>query len=369
MSPTRVRWMAVAGRFREYVRADAAIYAAVAIYIVLGVFYLAASDRLHPSDIAATFQAYAQLFTVEHIIVFPLLLLALAYVVITLRLDRRRGLAYRIRFGAKPVARLLAGIVLLLVAFLPFRTMFNSVKNVIPDQTGFLYDKALANFDQALHFGREPFEWLYSIFKHPWLLNAIEINYDTVWFAICFGMQYWVATSPLFDRTRVRYMFCYILVWAVAGNLVATLGSSAGPIYYGLVTGDFHRFAEVATFTASGAGGFASTNTFQNYLWYLYSNDLPGLGSGISAFPSMHVAIVVMNAMFLVEARSKWLVPAVLYVLIVLGSSVYLGWHYAVDGYASIAITAAIFFGLRYAMAHNWRFAQLREGEPAAVPD
>ena len=369
MVADRDRWRAVGSRFRDYLVADAALYAAVAIFVVLALAYLLLTGKFHGPDVAATFGAYLQLWVLDNLIVFPALFLMIGYIRITLKLNNRRALAYRHMFSVQTLARFFAGTMMMIVAFLPFRTMFNSVKTTIPEGQGFLYDRFLADFDKALHFGREPFEWLYAVFKHPWILRAVEINYETIWFVICFGMQYWIVVSPKFDKIRLRYVLCYVLSWVLIGNVAASLVSSAGPIYYAFVIGDHHRFAEIVTFMASSEGQFAATSQFQSYLWYLYANDLPGLGSGISAFPSMHVAIVVMNALFLCEAGRKWIAPSVIYVLFVIASSVYLGWHYAVDGYASAIMTVAIYFGLKKVMAVRWRLWPAREAAPVPTSD
>ncbi|MEO6394867.1 MAG: phosphatase PAP2 family protein [Devosia sp.] len=348
--------------------ADRPFYVAVAAVVLASLIYLGASRHLHADQLATTFTAYFQLWLLDNVLVFPLLFLLLAYVRITLRLDERRNLAYRQLFSPGAIARFIAG-ALMMAAFVPFRTSFNAVKNAIPEAHGFTADKFLADLDQALHFGVAPWEWLYGVARQPWVLRLIEVNYEVIWFVICFGVQYWVAVSPLFDRIRLRYMLCFVLSWVLIGNVAATLVSSAGPIYYGLVTGDFHRFAEVMIFTASSAGQFAATTDFQAYLWYLHANDLPGLGSGISAFPSMHVSIIVMNVLFVCEASRKWILPSLLYIGFVLVSSVYLGWHYAVDGYVAAAMTAAIFFGLKFVMAYKWRLMPAARPEPALTAD
>ncbi|MEQ1769760.1 MAG: phosphatase PAP2 family protein [Devosia sp.] len=366
MTVKRLGWQSVRVQLSASVASDRPFYVAIGAYVVLALAYMAASGHLHPGDLSSTFSSYVQLWILDNVLVFPLLFLMLAYIRITLRLNTRRNLAYRKLFSPVAVGRFLAG-ALMMAAFVPFRTMFNSVKNAIPEASGFIWDRTLADIDQALHFGKAPWEWLYATLRHPAVLRAIEVNYETIWFVICFGVQYWVAVSPLFDRIRLRYMLCFVLCWVIIGNVSATLISSAGPIYYGLVTGDFHRFADLMTFTASSAGQFAATTDFQAYLWQLHASELPGLGSGISAFPSMHVAAIVMNALFLIETSRRWVIPAALYVVFVLVSSVYLGWHYAIDGYASILMTAGIFYGLKWAMAQKWRLWPTRREAVAAV--
>jgi hypothetical protein len=122
---------------------------------------------------------------------------------------------------------------------------------------------------------------------------------------------------------------------------------SAGPAFYGDVTGDWERFAPLMTLLQDGAGNSHSAASYQSYLWRMHSSGNGGLGTGISAFPSMHVALAVINAFFAFEIR-RWLGFAMsAYAAIILASSVALGWHYAIDGYASIAVCALLYVALR----------------------
>jgi hypothetical protein len=57
----------------------------------------------------------------------------------------------------------------------------------------------------------------------------------------------------------------------------------------------------------------------QHILWEVYTNSIPYIGGGISAMPSMHVAM-----------------PFAAYAIIIMIGSVHLGWHYALDGYLAI---------------------------------
>jgi hypothetical protein len=191
-----------------------------------------------------------------------------------------------------------------------------------------------------------------------WLLRALELNYSNFWFVICFGMVYWVAVSPRLDGVRVRYFVTFLLTWGVIGNLLATIFSSAGPVYYGYVTGDHARFADQVAFLATTADQVGSAASYQAYLWQMYVSAEPGLGTGISAFPSMHLALITMNVMFLRELKPSWTPWAWLYTAILLVSSVYLGWHYAVDGIASIALAAGLYWAVRKAMSVRWRWGR-----------
>jgi hypothetical protein len=75
--------------------------------------------------------------------------------------------------------------------------------------------------------------------------------------------------------------------------------------------------------------------TAQDLLRQDYLTKQVGFGAGISAFPSMHIAVAVLNAVlgWHLSAAAGWLLTAFA-VLVVIGS-VHLGWYYAVDAYAS----------------------------------
>ena len=66
---------------------------------------------------------------------------------------------------------------------------------------------------------------------------AVEWNYSIVFFTGSFGLLFFVATSPLAARVRTRFIFCFMLVWVILGNVLAGLFMSAGPAFYGRVDG------------------------------------------------------------------------------------------------------------------------------------
>jgi hypothetical protein len=356
MTAARAPWMSNVREAAHGVAADGSFYAAVVVFFVVGFLYLASRPGFAVIDVATTFDAYTGIWLTNYGLLFPFLLWVTGYVRITLRLDRRRGLAYRAMFSRQRVGRFIAGSVLMMVGFLPFRVMFNAIKNAVPLENGFASEQFLANLDRALHFGVDPWRWLVGTFGNDWVLRFVELNYNTVWLAVCFGSVYWVAVSPRFDTIRLRYCLTSMISWIIAGNVLAMTLPSAGPIYYGAVTGDADRFAGLAEFVGSHAGQFVSAADYQAYLWALYAAQKPGLGSGISAFPSMHVSVVMLNALFIFEAIRKFALPAFGYVALIVFGSVYLGWHYAIDSYASILVTFAIYWGVKKAMAGRWRW-------------
>jgi hypothetical protein len=326
----------------KLIRADAGLYLFVAVYTLSGLLFL----RTYGAEDQAAYSIYLAYWTTLFALFFPLAAFAVDAAWIIHRFDKKRNLATKRMFSLQRTARLLSGICLLM-AFTLFQGTFTSVKNGLSVwQNGFPFDKVQADIDAWLHFGVDPWRWL-AFAQNDFVRIAAEWNYAIVFFTICFGALFFVATSPLAARVRNRYLFCFMLVWIVVGNILAGLFMSAGPAFYGNVTGDEVRFAPQLEFLARGAGWPNSSAAYQDYLWTLHSAGQTGLGSGISAFPSVHVALAMFNALFAWEYSRRLGLLAFAYAALIQASSVYLGWHYAIDGYAAIIVTALIYAAMR----------------------
>jgi membrane-associated phospholipid phosphatase len=74
------------------------------------------------------------------------------------------------------------------------------------------------------------------------------------------------------------------------------------------------------------------------------------LYQGVAALPSLHVGLLALFAIatwrWRMLAIVLWLLTAVTFV-----GSLALGWHYAVDGYAGLALAALVWLVARYAIA------------------
>lgn len=165
------------------------------------------------------------------------------------------------------------------------------------------------------------------------------------------------------DEARAkRYVWLFFLSWVVAGNIVALAGSSVGPIFYDRVMGT-ERFADLhASLDALGfsQGPIAA---LQGRLWENSTEML----SLISAFPSVHVAVAAIVALYIRErVRWSWPVGDAFFALILL-ISVYSGYHYLVDGLTSLVIVLALNSALlRRSVARNE--GVLLNSEPLAGP-
>src|SRR5215470_4267737 len=89
----------------------------------------------------------------------------------------------------------------------------------------------------------------------------------------------------------MRYLITFVLLWVLLGNVAATLLSSAGPVYYGRVTGLPDPFAPlIAYLHQASTVVWLPALDVQDMLWQSYAHRSLGIGAGISAMPSLHVA-------------------------------------------------------------------------------
>jgi hypothetical protein len=198
-----------------------------------------------------------------------------------------------------------------------------SWKIAIPSWRGFGADPALAAADRWLHGGVTPDRWLAPLLESAWFLPVMDWFYSVTWYAAFAGITLWAAW-----RLDGRHLLAVALVWVVLGGLMATLFASAGPCYYGpLGYGDLY-----APLMDRLHGMKLTAITIQDTLWRGYLGEETGVIAGISAFPSIHVAMPALWVAALWRTRLR--VPAIAYAALILLGSIALGWHYALDGYA-----------------------------------
>jgi PAP2 superfamily len=332
-------------------RADMAVYLSIALYAAAGFVFLS----MNHAQENANFAEYLKKAMLLGLFLFPLGALAADAVGVLHRFDRRRGLAFRRALSPRRFGSLLSGSAML-AAIMLFEGVFTSIKNtLVVWNGGFHFDRALADLDALLHFGADPWRMAAPLMEIPAARLFISYNYGIIWFLAAFGTVYFVASSPKADALRSRYLVSFMLVWVLIGNLMAGAFMSAGPAFYAQATGDGARFAGLAASLARGAAMGDATGMYQAYLWSLQESGQSGFASGISAFPSVHVGLMVMNALFAWDANRKlgWAMTA--YCLLIFASSVALGWHYAVDGYASAVIVIAVHLVLKRVFGHAAR--------------
>ncbi|MCT7662821.1 phosphatase PAP2 family protein [Shinella kummerowiae] len=289
----------------------------------------------------------------------PLFFLALPVVLISVRamlgfIGLHRPTWQGVGRGFAEFCGRLASAALTITTFILFLGSFTTFKTLMPVlMGGFPYDHLQADIDSFLHGGVDPGPALLNLLGDPLLLQALRWNYAVVWMAFTFVPVFFIAVMREAEGVRLRYFLSFAFVWTVLGSLLACLFLSAGPAFYAFVTGDAARFGPQLQVLLERSGP-----TYQPYLWQSYLDGTVGLGTGISAFPSVHVGAAMMNALFLRETNRIAGFFGFAYVAVIAVSSVLLGWHYAIDGYVSIAVVWLLHSGLKRALGGGKKTAK-----------
>jgi len=243
-------------------------------------------------------------------------------------------------------------------------SMVSSLKRMIPLIAPFSWDPALADADYLLHGGHQPWELLQPVLGSPPVTYFFSVAYTLPWFTLIVLLQFWMTFST--DPRRMRFLLTYLLCWTLLGTGLAILFSSAGPAYYGRVAVGADPFAPLLAYLGDvGQSYELPSQIAQAYLWDSYQKDFLRLGNGISAMPSLHLAMAFL--LVLASWRLHWCfrLAAGLFLIVLLAGSVHLAWHYAVDGYAGIAAAGTIYLAVCRAL--TWREGRVQETVP--TPD
>ncbi|MFA7433053.1 MAG: phosphatase PAP2 family protein [Gemmobacter sp.] len=211
-----------------------------------------------------------------------------------------------------------------------FCATFSFFKSVIQLLQPFWLDETFAEWDRIVHFGHDPYALLMPLIEMPWAVSFINGAYH-FWAVLLFFVVFIACFTGVNPRARAAFLVAFVLVWALGGNMLATVLSSAGPVYYERLGYGDAFVPLMATLEASHEISPVWALGVQELLWSGYNPNAAGYG--ISAMPSMHVASSTLLALYAFTwARlAGWLLTGFA-ALIMLGSVV-LGWHYAIDGY------------------------------------
>lgn len=257
-------------------------------------------------------------------------------------------------FWADPTAIL--NVVIAAVAIPTVESLYSSLKTMIPHLVPFYADPLLMTTDRALHLGTDPWHFTWLVFGNAQTTFYINVLY-ALWFLVLWGFMFHSIFFQKHPAQRMRFLVAFALSWMVIGSLAATVFSSGGPVYYGRITGLEDVFAPLVKNLYAAQTELLTTGSFQRLwalqiqerLWDLYTNNSPGLGSGISAFPSMHIATTALMTFHAWHLNRVLWVGMVFFLCAMQVGSVHLGWHYAIDGY--VAVLAA--YGL-WRLAKRW---------------
>ncbi len=214
---------------------------------------------------------------------------------------------------------------------------FTALKHKIPELVPFFADRALADLDKAMHFV-DPWIVAHQILPES-LSGALGFLYGPFWFVQWIGVIVLMAFSQD-DRLRAMYLSAFTVSFALLSTVARTAMNSAGPVFYDRLFGG-DRFEPLMLVLADNPGG-RSALSIADYLWASYQDQTAVFGGGISAMPSLHVAVAFLNALLASKIDPRLGILGWSYAVVVMFGSVYLGWHYAVDGYLSILVVLVV---------------------------
>jgi hypothetical protein len=222
------------------------------------------------------------------------------------------------------------------------------------------YDPLFWSLDRIIHFGIQP---------NIWMMNKFGQNHNAAIFLDWLYIKYFtfmlLGSIPFYleiggRKLAERYVFSFCLLWAL-GGLSYFIMPADGPCYAALLQSSVPaqsrehilQLPNIKDFPPDYRQNYELSKiwiakTFQQRLWmsrkaHLIDGGSPGMFYGIAAMPSMHVAAVVLMAMFLYLLNPVLGALGGIYALAMFAGSIFLQWHYAVDGYVGAIMAVLVF--------------------------
>ncbi len=239
--------------------------------------------------------------------------------------------------------RCMDGVVGLFIMF-PMSFFFCIAKGLIPTLHKYTIDPKLAAADKWVHFGHYPHEYLAPWIERHQMAAAIDAFYLT-WFLVVFLVLDFAIFLDGDRLRRMRFLWTYNISWIVLGNFLALFMASVGPLFFA----DFYHVHDPYTdlvrhlHAQDKIEHLAIFDIGNLELGYTRGGEVINMNA-LSAMPSMHIAIAALLVFYTARFNRILAFVFAIYCALIMVSSVYLGWHYALDGYVAIAGTWLIWW-------------------------
>lgn len=260
-------------------------------------------------------------------------------------------------FGSNARAVALAGApaLALCIVLLPF---FSKMKAAIPLFNTYSWDDTFIAWDRAIFMGYDAWEVMQPVLGYPLVTGFLALLYQ-LWFLLLYPGVMFFAFMSVDPVLRRQFFLSYILSWTVIGGAMATWLASVGPCFVGPLLGDERFDDQMAYLYEANETVPIMVLPVQEMLLEWFHADANGLGSGITAMPSMHVAIAFLFWLAMRKISVKAGHAFGIFFAITWISSVHLAYHYAVDGLVSVIAVAAIWWFSRW-LVESWDAALAR---------
>lgn len=243
------------------------------------------------------------------------------------------------------------------IILLPF---FSKMKAAIPLFNSYSWDSTFIAWDRAIFAGHDAWQVLQPVFGYSPVTAFLALLYQ-LWFLLLYpGCLYFIYAARPGSDLRRRFFLTYVLSWTVVGGAMATWLASVGPVFVGPLLGNSTFDAQMDYLRAANESIPVMTLTVQQMLLDWYHADANGLGSGITAMPSMHIAIAYLYWLAMREVSPRAGRAFGVFLVLIWIGSVHLAYHYAVDGLVSVIAVTGIWWLSRRLFAAWDRFLESR---------
>lgn len=230
-----------------------------------------------------------------------------------------------------------APIVIALCIFMP---VFSAMKSAISLFATYSWDGIFTSWDRYIHNG-DAWEMIHPLVGFPAATFILNLFYN-FWIVVIYAGTVFFALRLQSPALRQRFLISYFACWTILGIVGAISLASVGPTFVEPLLGQ-HHFDPLTAYlnNANRYYPIFSLGVQEGLVERYYASDV-GLGAGISAMPSMHVSKAFIFFLAMRHVSRAAAAALGLFVVIIMVSSVHLGYHYAIDGYVSIVLTLVI---------------------------
>lgn len=232
---------------------------------------------------------------------------------------------------------------------------FAAFKELVLPTRGFLWDQTFAHIGRSI-FGQSPWTITHVYFGTVAGTRVLDAAYRSL-LPLMFGLPLVTAVLVTDPRRRFQILFTWTASWILIGTLAGWFFASAGPCFYNTFIAydpDYaelqRRLAEIGRVAAAQGHPIASLS-YQSGLMMTYRTHDFAPGGGISAMPSMHVAMVTLVALAAWQFNRLLGVIGIYVVFAVWIATIHFGWHYFVDGPVGAAMMVVLWIAARHVAA------------------